>query len=212
MGFGSLLRKVGKGAAMLGKSPVGRLAGLVPGLGTVVSGIGLAGTAYGAYSALSGPSKSAGLPALPMRAGGGGLPAMPGGGGFAGVAGPGDRSIFRNDPNVVEALKAWAIPMRGLRSYYRAPKGYVVVRDNAGDPMGIPKAMAKQYMGWKPAKKPLLSIRDTSALRRAGVAIKKLQNAEKMARKIANWHTPRRAAKPTILQLPGKTVVGRKVA
>jgi hypothetical protein len=205
MAFGSLLRKVGKAAATLSKSPLGRVAGLVPGLGTVVSGIGLAGTAYGAYSALSskaGPS----LPAMP-----GGM-MMPVSGGFAGQAGPGDRSILRNDPNVVEALKAHAIPMRGLRSYYRAPKGYVVVRDNVGDPMGIPKFMAKQYFGWKPAKKPLLSIRDTSALKRAGTAIKKLQNAEKMARKIANWKTPSRRERVTVIQQPGPLKIGRKVA
>jgi len=212
MGFGSLLRKVGKVAATVSRSPIGRVAGLVPGLGTVVSAAGLAGGAYSAYSALSGGSQPAGLPAPPMGVSGG-LPAMPGGGGFAGAAGPGDRSIFRNDPNVVEALKAWAIPLRGLRTYYRAPKGYVVVRDNVGDPMGIPKQMAKQYFGWKPAKKPLLSVRDTNAIKRAGTAIKKLQNAEKMAKKIANWKSPmRRQDRPTVIQLPGPTKVGRKVA
>jgi len=209
MAFGSLLRKVGSAAAKLSRSPLGKVAGMVPGLGTVVSGIGLASAAYGGYSALTSKTGAA-LPAMP----GGMLPAMPGGGGggFSGQAGPGDRSILRNDPNVVEALKAWAIPMRGLRSYYRAPKGYVVVKDNVGDPMGIPKAMAKTYFGWKPAKKPLLSIRDTSALKRAGVAIKKLQNAEKMARKIANWKTPARREKMTVIQQPGPFKIGRKAA
>lgn len=211
MGFGSLLRKTGSALGKLSRSPVGRVAGLVPGLGTVVNAVGIAGGAYGAYSALTSKGGSGGMPALPMSAAGG-LPAFPGGGGFAGKAGPGDRSIFRNDPNVVEAMKAWAIPLRGLRTYYRAPKGYVVVRDQVGDPMGIPKAMAKMYFGWKPAKKPLLSIRDTNAIKRAGTAIKKLQNAEKMAKKIANWKTPRRQERPTVIQLPGKTQVGRKVA
>jgi len=209
MAFGSLLRKVGSAAAKLSRSPLGKVAGLVPGLGSVVSGVGLASAAYGGYQALSGGS-SAKLPALPGAPGG--LPAFPGGGGFAGQAGPGDRSIFRNDPNVVEAMKQFAIPLRGLRTYYRAPKGYVVVRDNVGDPMGIPKQYAKAYFGWKPAKKPLLSVRDTSALKRAGVAIKKLQNAEKMARKIANWKSPARREKVTVIQQPGPLKIGRKVA
>jgi hypothetical protein len=87
-------------------------------------------------------------------------------------------------------MKPSAISMHNLRQFYRAPKGYVIRRDEKGDPYGIPKSLAKQYLGWKPAKKPLLSIRDTNAIRQAGRAIKKLQGAEKMAKKIANWKSP----------------------
>lgn len=213
MGFGSLLRKAGKVAAVVSKSPLGKVAGLVPGLGTAVSAIGLAGTAYTGYKALTGGGGGGGggLPALPMGAGG--FAAPPPGSGYPGQAGMGERSVFRNDPNVIEQLKPWAIPMRGLRQYYRAPKGFVVMKDAVGDPYGIPKKLAQQYLGWKAAKKPLLSVRDTSALRRAGVAIKKLQNAEKMARKIANWKSPRRSAAPLqVIEVPGRKVIGRKTA
>lgn len=214
MGFGSLVRKIGGAASKLARSPIGKAAGLIPGVGTVVSGIGLASAGYSAVQAVRGAvggGGGAGLPALPMAAGAAPMP-MPGAG-FPGAAGMGQRSIFRDDPNVIEQLKPWAIPMRGLRTYYRAPKGFVVMRDQVGDPYGIPKKMAQAYLGWKPAKKPLLSVRDTSALRRAGVAIKKLQNAEKMAKKIANWKSPRRSAAPLqVLEAPGRKVIGRKTA
>jgi len=113
---------------------------------------------------------------------------------------------------VPDWMKPAAISKGNLRQFYRAPKGYVIRFDAAGDPYGIPKQLARQYLGWKPAKKPLLSIRDTSALKRAGVAIKKLQNAEKMARKIANWKTPARREKVTVVQQPGPFKIGRKVA
>ena len=214
MAFGSLLRRVGGAAAKLARSPIGKAASLIPGVGTVVSGIGLASAGYGALQAvrgIGGGGAAPGLPALPMAAGG--LAVPPPTQGFPGQAGMGQRSIFRDDPNVIEQLKPWAIPMRGLRQYYRAPKGFVVMRDAVGDPYGIPKKLAQTYLGWKAAKKPLLSVRDTSALRRAGVAIKKLQNAEKMAKKIANWKSPRRSAAPLqVLEAPGRKVIGRKTA
>jgi len=190
--FGALLR----GARAIGGAVagVGRLASKIPGAKAIPM-VGTALSVIGGASAVADMFSGGGQsPGLPMP----GMPGIPGsmGGGFPGQAGPGDRSIFRNDPNVIAALKPYAIPMRGLRGYYRAPRGYVVVKDEVGDPMGIPKFLAKQFKLWKPAKKPLLSIRDTSAIRRAGSAIKKLQNAEKMAKKIANWKSPRRAALP----------------
>lgn len=171
-------------AGALARSPIGKIAGALPGVGTAISAVGLASTAYGAYKAISGSSGStAGLPALP--GGAGALMASP-------IA-PGSRSLFRNDPNLPAMLQGYAIPKAALKTYYRAPKGFVVLKDQAGDPYGMPKAIARQMHLWRPAKKPLLSVRDTSALRHAGRAIKKLQNAEKMARHIANWHSPRRA-------------------
>ena len=143
--------------------------------------------------------------------GGSGLPPMPGmPGGFAAPATMGDRSIFRNDPNTIAAIKPYAIAKANLGQFYRAPKGFVVVPDEKGDPMGVPKFIAKMYFGWKPAKKPLLSIRDTNAIRHAGRAIKKLQNAEKMAKKIANWHSPQRRQKQIFVT--GGVVARKKVA
>jgi len=188
MGFGSLFRKATNLAKGVTKIPG---IGMIPGVGNVVSALGAAsavyGVAKGASSLLggSGGGAAGGMPALPTLGGAGNalIPSSP-------LAG--NRTIFGNDPNTIAALKPVAISKGNLRMYYRAPvKGYVVVKDEVGDPMAIPKAYAKAYFGWKPAKKPLLSVRDTNAIRQAGRAIKKLQHAEKMAKSIANWKSPR---------------------
>lgn len=186
MGFGSLLRKGMNLAKSAGKIPG---VGMIPGVGNVLSAVGTAASIYGVAKGASslfggssgGGGAGAGLPALP-----GGMPMIPTTSSIA----PGDRSIFRNDPNLSEALKAYAIPKAALRPMYRAPKGFVVLHDQVGDPYGLPKTVAKAMHLWKPAKKPLLSVRDTNAIRHAGRAIKKLQHAEKMARHIANWKSP----------------------
>lgn len=203
MGFGSILRKAANVVKGVSRIPG---VGAIPVVGNIISAAGLGAAAYGGISALGGGGGGSmpALPAMPMGVQAAGLPAAPG---------MGDRSIFRDDPNVVEALKPFAIATRNLKQYYRAPKGFVVMKDAAGDAYGIPREIAKKYLGWKPAKKPLLSIRDTNAIKRAGTAIKKLQNAEKMAKRIANWKSPaRRHDRPTVIQLPGPTKVGRKVA
>lgn len=154
----------------------------IPGVGTALT---VAGTVGAAASLLQGGAPQ--MPALPA------MPGMPPGGGFAGGnVNAGQRGWFQNDPNVPDWMKPAAISKTNLKVCYRAPKGYVIRYDEVGDPYGIPKQLAKQYLGWKPAKKPLLSIRDTNAIRRAGTAIKKLQNAEKMAKRIANWKSPSR--------------------
>jgi len=197
--FGRIV-KAGVGVAKVAtKNP---LLKLVPGVG---SALGLAGVGLSAYDALKG-SGGGGMPALPMLPGGSG-----GGGVPPGFPNPkaGNRGIFRNDANVTDELKPVVISKGDLRQYYRAPKGYVIMRDQVGDPMGVPKHIARRY-GWKPAKKPLLSIRDTQALKHAGIAIKKLQKAEKMARHIANWHSPHKSAPRNII-VTGKTI-GRKAA
>jgi len=192
--FGNIVRAVTR-------SPITKVVGsFIPGVSTALAVGSAASTAYGAYQALKG---SPSMPALPS------LGSMPMGGGFAPNAG--NTGIFQNDPNVKgrKDIEAAAISKANLKVCYRSPaRGYVVVRDDNGDPMAIPKAMAKAYYGWRPAKKPLLSIRDTNAIRRAGTAIKKLQRAEKMAKKIANWHTPHRSAPRNIIVTGG--TVGRK--
>jgi len=173
--FGNIARSVGKVVMTASRSP---LLKAVPYVGT-------AGAVLSAGSSLLGGGGS-----------GGGLPALPGMPGMMQTAMPvtaGDRSIFRNDPNTIAMIKPYAIAKYNLKECYRAPKGFVVVKDEKGDPMGVPKFIAKQFFGWKPAKKPLLSIRDTNAIRHAGRAIKKLQNAERMAKKIANWKSPTRS-------------------
>lgn len=177
------------------------LAKMIPGVGTALS---VAGAASTILNIGSGGSGSGGMPALPS------MPGMPVGGGFAGGNQfAGQRGWFSNDPNVPDWMKPAAISKGNLKVCYRAPKGYVIRFDEKGDPYGIPRQLAKQYLGWKPAKKPLLSIRDTNAIRQAGRAIKKLQNAEKMAKKIANWKSPSRSKQ---IFITGGTVGKKRIA
>jgi len=188
--FGNIARGIGGAVMTVARSP---LAKAVPYLGA-------ASTILSVGSAL-----------LPSGSAGPAMPAMPGG--FAGPAGNpmanplmGDRGWFQNDPNVQDWMKPMAISKTNLKVCYRAPKGFVIRYDEVGDPYGIPKEIARKFLGWKPAKKPLLSIRDTNAIRHAGRAIKKLQGAEKMAKKIANWKSPPRRQN---IIVTGRTV-GRK--
>lgn len=194
MGFFSALGSVGSaigGAAAGALRTVSKIPGVgaIPVVGNAISLAGTGLAAYGAISSLTGSSSSGGLPALP---------GLPGGTSMAGK-----RTIFGNDPNIIAALQPFAISKGNLRVSYRSPqKGFVVVHDEKGDAFALPKALAKKYFGWKAAKKPLLSIRDTNAIKHAGVAIKKLQRAEKEAKKIANWHSPR--PRTNIVVAPGK--------
>lgn len=186
--FGNIVRGIGGAVGTVARSPLGKM---VPYLGTAL-------TVGSAVSSLI-PGQG-GMPAMPA------MPSNGPGGGFVADPRAGKTGWFRNDPNTRKELEASAIAKGDLRVSYRSPaRGYVVVRDDNGDPMAIPKHLAKIYYGWKPAKKPLLSIRDTNAIRRAGTAIKKLQRAEKMAKKIANWHTPHRSA-PKMIQVTGRRV------
>lgn len=139
----------------------------VPVLGTAASVVGGIATAS---SLLGGGQRSPGLPQLP---GGAGLPALPGAGAPPIV---GDRGIFQNDPNIIAALQPFAISKTNLRQYYRSPlKGYVIRRDSVGDPYAIPKSMARAYLGWKPSKKPIISVGDWQAVQRADRTVKKMR-------------------------------------
>lgn len=190
-------------------------ASFVPGLSTALTVANVAATGYGIMGGVGGAGGFGGaMPALPGGTAGNAMPMNGPGGGFAGVSPyAGQRTIFGNDPNVNAQLKGQVISKGNLRQYYRAPKGYVVMKDEKGDPMGVPRAVAKQY-GWKPAKKPLLSIRDTNAIRHAGAVINKLKKFNKTVEKIANFHSTRRrpGLRTIITEAPGKLQIGRKAA
>jgi len=190
--FGNIARGIGGAVMTVARSPIAKA---IPVVGT---GLSVLGAASSLGNMLGGGGAS-----------GGQLPAMPGMPGLPNATGMGDRGVFQNDPNLPDMLKPYAISKANLKQYYRAPKGFVIRHDAVGDAYGIPKKLAQAYLGWKPAKKPLLSIRDTNAIRHAGRAIKKLQNAEKMAKKIANWHTPHRAPARNII-VTGGVVGGKK--
>lgn len=140
-----------------------------PAVKSAIKSTALGAAAYSIGNSLTGSSGS-NLPLLPT---GGGLPALPGAGAPPIV---GDRGWLQNDPNIVAALQPFAISKANLKQCYRSPlKGYVIRYDSKGDPYAIPKSLARAYLGWKPAKKPPLSVGDWQAIQRADRATKKVR-------------------------------------
>lgn len=174
--------------------PAISVAKTVPGIGTAATVLGAAG----AVVPFLGNSKAPALPALP------GMPAMP--------STVGRRGIFQNDPNIAAQMQGFAISKANLKVCYRAPKGFVVLRDEKGDPYGFPKEFAKQMGLWRPSRKPPISAGDWHSLQRANKVVNKLKTMEKMARKVANFGSRPRQQKQIIIEQPGRRVVGRKVA
>jgi len=176
--FGSVARLAKKGigaAGALSKIPVlGSALKAVPFVGTGLAAMDMASSAMGMMGGGGGGSRLPALSGGPRMTASGGLPALPGSGGGAPVI-VGQRKILRNDANVPDALKAFTISKGDLRQYYRSPlKGYVIRHDPNGDPFAIPKQMAKAYLGWRPAKKPPISIGEYQSLKRAHRTIRKV--------------------------------------
>jgi hypothetical protein len=180
MGFFSGIRKVA-GAAMGAARAVNK----IPVVGTAlkaVPGVGTALTVAGAAASLSSGFGRGG--------GGSALPTLPGG--FTGLPIPGmgapgtmgQRGWLSNDPNVIEAIKPWAISKGNLRTYYRAPKGFVIVYDQVGDPYALPRKMAQMLRLWKAAPKPPISVGDFQALKRADRTAKKVKKILSMTTRV----------------------------
>ncbi len=169
---------------------VGAASSFIPGGGLILKAGGLALTAGAAVSTVSslfgGGGSISGLPGLPsLNAGPMGPTPGPGGGMVDPNAGK--RSIFRDDPNVHAALRPYAIDDRFLKQIYRAPRGYVVLRDPTGDAYAIPKWLAKAYGMWKPAKKPPISVRQWQGMKHARSTMKALQKVERVGRQLARF-------------------------
>jgi len=166
-----------KATSSISKVPfLGNALKAVPFVGTALSVANMASDVMGGFGGGGGGGGGGGMPALPTvaRYSSGGMPALPGSAGSNPVVG--QRGIFRNDPNVVEALKPFAISMHNLRTCYRSPqKGFVIRRDQNGDPFAIPKAMAVKYLGYKTHKKPPISVGDWEAVKRADRTVKKVR-------------------------------------
>lgn len=181
------LRRAGKLARVATKIPgISSLARAIPGVGLAMGAFEIGSLAMGAVRG-SGGSSSLGMPAL-----GGGM-ALPGAPGSPDKMGK--RSIFRDDPNVPDYLKQYAIDDRFLKTFHRAPKGFVVLRDSAGDVYALPKKIAQQHGQWKPAKKPPISVRDWSAMQRVKHTMKKLRMIETTGRQLARLAAPRGSGK-----------------
>lgn len=133
---------------------------------------------------------------LPVPYTGGGLPALAGGTSMlapaiaAGTAaatgtllqnipwwkGPGGKlQLPWNDPRVPDFLKSVSLDDAYLRIYYRAPKGYVVVRDPNGKPYAMLKSAARSLGLWKPAARPPISATDWKHFKRNKAIEKKLR-------------------------------------
>ncbi len=164
-----VVRPVVSTAAKIGKIPG---VGAIPVVGNVLS---IAGAAASVGN-LIGAARSSGMPPMPV----GGMPALPGGmPALPGAGAPpivGQRGWLQNDPNIVAALQPFAISKANLRVGYRSPlKGYVIRYDSAGDPYAIPKSLARAYLGWRPSKKPPISVGDWEAVKRADRTVKKVR-------------------------------------
>jgi len=150
----------------------------IPVVGSILKATPLVGGALAAADfagGLMGGTRSPGqLPMLPTAAATSGLPTLPGTAGSNPVVG--QRGWFQNDPNIVAALQPFAISKANLRQSYRSPiKGFVIRYDSNGDPFAIPKTMARKYLGWKPSKKPPISVGDWEAVKRADRTVKKVR-------------------------------------
>lgn len=86
-----------------------------------------------------------------------------------------------HDPSIPAAMKPFALDDSFLKSYVRAPKGYVVVRDPNGRPYAILKSYARSNGLWTPAKKPPISVRDWHAFKKAQAVAKKLRKIARPA-------------------------------
>lgn len=123
------------------------------------------------------------LPAIPSTYGGG-VPATTQGvknvGFLPAWRGPGGKLQWPwQDPRIPEYLKQFALDDAYLKPCVRAPRGYVVLRDQEGRPFAVNKMIAKQFKLWKPKAKPIISVRDWHSYQRA-------QRVEKKLRKIAS--------------------------
>jgi hypothetical protein len=146
------------------------------------AGLGVGGLAMG--QSLVPVSSSGGLPSVPLGPSAAGTTAAisstsPGGLPVPFWKGPGGKlQMPWSDPRVPEYLKQFALDDAYLRTYYRAPKGYIVLRDASGRPFAVNKAIARQFGLWRPKRKPPISVSDWSAF-------KKAQRVEKKLRKVA---------------------------
>lgn len=80
-----------------------------------------------------------------------------------------------NDPRIPDYLKQFALDDAYLKPYYRAPKGYVVLKDSSGRPFAVNKQIARSMGLWKPSAKPPISATDYKHLKRNKVLEKKLK-------------------------------------
>jgi len=162
---GSLIAKGVKAA-----KPVIKVAA---GAGTIAAGASVGQTVVNALGNVIG--KGQGATGLIPYTGGMSLPALPGiGGGAAAPATPYQSMPTSRHPIVpAAALRPFAIPATYLRTFYRAPRGACIVRDEQGA-FAVPIAVARQYGYKRPTRKPPISAGDWHKYQTAQRVEKKL--------------------------------------
>jgi len=89
--------------------------------------------------------------------------------------GPGGKlQLPWNDPRIPQFLSQFALDDAYLRVYYRAPRGYVLLRDANGKPYAVLKQIARSFGLWKPSAKPPISATDYKHYKRNKAIEKKL--------------------------------------
>jgi len=171
---------------------------LVPAVTGIFSKIADARAARKAGTALAMPVPAS-VPALPQVS----LPAVPVTGAApnlsGGIAAAAGRLVGKAVGNAIglnaplasglpEFLKQYALDPAQLRSYLRAPKGYVIVHDAAGNAYALLKQVARMYHLWKPAAKPPISATDYKHFKRNKIIEKRLK---KIAGPALRKHTTR---------------------
>ena len=154
-----------------------------------VGGVGVAPSTFGGQTVSQVTSQ---LPALALsqtqavqQQGAGGLP-------VPWFKGPGGKlQMPWSDPRIPDYLKQFALDDAYLKTYYRAPKGYVVLKDSSGRPFAVNKTIARQMGLWKPAAKPPISATDYKHFKRNKTIEKKLR---KIAGPALRRHTTRASA------------------
>lgn len=105
-----------------------------------------------------------------------------------------------DDINSLVALRNAGFTLRAadLLHVPRSPvKGFVVVHPwNDARYIGMRRDLAVRMGLFRPGKKPIISVKQSNALRNANGAIKALKNANKMAKKVANFNPGGRKALP----------------
>lgn len=197
MGFFSTIKKGFRSVKSVSKVPVlGKAVRAVPFVGGALA---LADAADDFQKLIGGGSKST-PPVLPANIGFGST--VPGiarmstiqrsSTGRTGISskfsGPGGRfQIPGTGPTIPDFAKQFALDDSFLKTYFRAPKGYVVVKDGNGRPFPLLKTVARQLGLWKAAKKPPISVRDWESLKRGNKAVNKIKRVNKMAKNVANF-------------------------
>jgi hypothetical protein len=121
------------------------------------------------------PGTAAGVAAAAGIGTGAGIMSMAGGGAPGGALMQGGQLL----PPIIDSTL--------LRPYYRAPRGYVIVRDpSSGEVYGMLKAYARANHFWKPSRRPPISAGDWHKYQTAKAVEKRLM---KIARSGLRHHS-----------------------